>query len=334
MPTAGEPGLLRVLVIGGGNIAGGFDAQRASGSPPLTHAGAFNAHGGFELSACVEPDDEKRDAFMARWGVEHSFQDMTQAAASGLHFDVVSICSPTRAHHANAVTTLALKPRLVFCEKPLCPNVAEAEDLVRRCHDSGVLLAVNHNRRWDSAVIQLKGELASGEWGALRSATGYYNKGVLNNGSHLIDLLNYLVGPLTLVRAGTPIHDFWPQDPSIPALLATEASAPIMLNCGHAADYSLFELQLVLECGVVAMEDGGLRWRRRRAAPSPEFSGYTALEAGSRDEGSYLRTMSNAVANIYDAVTTGAQLASTGDTALYAQRVCMQISEQAWWPTP
>lgn len=326
--------MLKVLIIGGGNIAGGFDAQRQSSSLPLTHAGAFTAHGGFELTACVEPDDAKRDAFMARWGVKHSFQDMTQAAASGLHFDVVSICSPSSTHHANAVTTLALKPRLVFCEKPLCLSVAKAEDLVRRCNDAGVLLAVNHNRRWDSAVIELKSELARGEWGALRSATGYYNKGVLNNGSHLVDLLHYLVGPLALVHAGIPIHDFWPQDPSIPALLASQAGTPIMLNCGHAADYSLFELQLVLERGVVAMEDGGLRWHRRRAVLSPEFSGYTALEAGSRDEGSYLRTMSNAVANIYDAVTTGAQLTSTGDTALCAQRVCTQISEQAWRPTP
>ncbi len=326
--------MLKVLLIGCGKIAGGFDAQRPPGSLPLTHAGAFSAHKGFELAACVEPDDAKREAFMARWDVRRGCNDMSDTAISGLHFDIVSICSPTPTHHADVLAALALQPRLVFCEKPLCPSVAEAADLVRRCQDAGVLLAVNHNRRWDSAVVRLQGELARGEWGALRSATGYYNKGVLNNGSHMVDLLHYLVGPLALVHAGTPIHDFWPQDPSIPALLVTEAGAPIMLNCGHAADYSLFELQLVLERGVVTMEDGGLRWRRRRVASSPEFSGYTALEAGSRDEGSYLRTMSNAVANIYDAVTTGAQLASTGDTALSAQRVCKQISDKAGRPTP
>lgn len=326
--------MLKVLLIGCGNIAGGFDAQRPAGSAPLTHAGAFAAHGGFELAACVEPDDAKREAFMARWGVGRGFQDMSEATISGLRFDVVSICSPTSAHHADALAALALRPGLVFCEKPLCPFVTEAADLVRRCDDAGVLLAVNHNRRWDSTVVRLQGELVRGEWGVLRSATGHYNKGVLNNGSHMIDLLHCLVGPLALRQAGDPIHDFWPRDPSVPALLATAAGAPVMLNCAHAADYSLFELQLVLERGVVAMEDGGMRWRRRRAAPSREFSGYTALEAGSQDEGHYLRTMSNAVANIYDSVTAGAPLASTGWTALAAQRLCAQISEQAAQPAP
>lgn len=326
--------MLKVLLIGCGNIAGGFDAQRPSGSPPLTHAGAFAAHGGFELAACVEPDAAKRAAFMARWGVRLGFQDMSAATHSSLQFDVVSICSPTSAHHADVLAALALQPRLVFCEKPLCASVAEAADLVRRCRAAGVPLAVNHNRRWDSTVAQLQGELGRGDWGALRSATGHYNKGVLNNGSHLVDLLHCLLGPLELLRAGAPIHDFWPQDPSIPALLATAGGVPVVLNCGHAADYALFELQLVLEHGVVAMEDGGLRWRRRRAVPSPEFSGYRALDAGSLHEGDYLRTMSNAAANIYDAVTAGARLASTGDTALAAQRLCAQISEQAARPAP
>ena len=324
---------LNVLIIGCGNIAGGFDANRDASLPPLTHAGAFSRNPGFRIAGCVEPDEARRNSFMAQWRAPVGAAGVEELDARGHTFDVISVCSPTALHSKHIAQALALQPSLVFCEKPLGPNVAEASDLVRRCNDAGVLLAVNHNRRWDSAVFQLKCELARGEWGALRSATGYYNKGVLNNGSHLVDLLHYLVGPLALVHAGTPIHDSWPQDPSIPALLATEAGAPIMLNCGHAEDYSLFELQLVLERGIVAMEDGGLRWRRRRTAPSPEFSGYTALEAGSQDEGSYLRTMSNAVANIYDAVTTGAQLASTGDTALYAQRVCTQISEQAWRPT-
>jgi predicted dehydrogenase len=324
--------MLKVLLIGCGNIAGGFDAQRSTGSSPLTHAGAFTRHGGFELAACIEPDDAKREEFMSRWGVRHGFQDTGQAAASGLRFDVVNICSPTCAHHADAMVAIALKPRLIFCEKPLCLSVPEAADLVLSCRNAGVLLAVNHNRRWDSAVIRLQDELARGEWGALRSATGHYNKGVLNNGSHLIDLLHCLVGPMALREAGAPIHDFWPQDPSIPAVLATASGAPVMLNCGHAADYSLFELQLVLERGVIAMEDGGLHWRRRRAAPSPEFSGYRALEAGSPYEGDYLRAMLNAAGNIYDAVTAGAPLASTGDTALTAQRMCAQIRRQAAQP--
>lgn len=321
--------MLTVLIIGCGSIAGSFDAQRPPAARPITHAGAFTGHGGFKVTACVDPDEAKREQFKARWGVDRSFRSMDEVTSSGLQFDVISICSPTSAHHDDALAALAMRPRLLFCEKPMCPTVAEATDLVQRCHDAGVLLAVNHNRRWDPTVVALQDKLARGDWGALRSATGYYNKGVLNNGSHLIDLLHCLVGPLALRHAGAPIHDFWPTDPSIPALLTTGVGAPVMLTCGYASDYSLFELHLVLEHGVIAMEDGGLRWREQRAEPSPEFNGYTALGIGTLAEGRYLLSMSNAAANIYDAVTSGATLASTGGTALLAHRLCSQIRDQA-----
>jgi predicted dehydrogenase len=324
--------MLRTLIVGCGNIAGGFDAQRPVHALPLTHAGAYRAHSGFELAACVEPDEQKRLAFMQRWGIARGYAGLAQLVAAGERFDVISLCSPTPVHHADAVAALALQPRLLFCEKPICPALAEAEDLVRRCHAAGVLLAVNHNRRWDPDIARLAGELAAGRWGKLRSATGWYDKGVLNNGSHLIDLLNALVGPMELRHAGAPEYDFWEQDPTIPAHLVTREAVPVMLNCGHAGDYSLFELQLVLERGLLAMEDGGLRWRIREAIPSPQFSGYRTPSAGELVAGQYLQAMSNAAINIYDAVIRGAPLASTGDTALAAQRLCEQIRRQAARP--
>jgi predicted dehydrogenase len=317
--------IANVLIVGCGNIAGGFDAQRPADAPPLSHAGAYSAHGGFKLLACVEPNATQRMAFMQRWGVQHGFADMRAAGAAGLHFDVVSICSPTAVHHADALQALSLKPRLVFCEKPLCESHALAFEMVQRCASQGVLLAVNHNRRWDLAVTQIRDEINSGAWGTLRSATGTYNKGVLNNGSHIVDLLRDLLGPLQVLSAGRPVADFWPNDPSIPALLCTAHGASVALNCGHAADYALFELQLNLENGSLVMEDGGMRWRIRRAGPSLHFAGYQALGEAQTVQGQYLQTMSRAVTNIYDAWATGAALASTGQSALETQLLCEEI---------
>ncbi|MCJ0764274.1 Gfo/Idh/MocA family protein [Variovorax terrae] len=314
---------LKVLLIGCGNIAGGFDTDAAPGTPPRTHAGAYLAHGGFSLEACIEPDTAKREAFMQRWNVARGHADI--AGAIGTEFDVISICSPTTAHHHDTLAALALRPRLVFCEKPICANLAQAEDLVQRCTAQDVLLAVNHNRRWDPEIVRLREELASGAWGALRSVSCHYNKGVLNNGSHMIDLLHDLLGSLELQHVGAPLADYWRDDPTVPALLRTRDGAEVSLNAGHAADYSLFEIQLVTEHAVIAMEDGGMRWRLRLAAPSPHFPGYRALPEGSIRPGGYLHTMSNAVANLHGALHAGAALASTGDSALAAQRVCERL---------
>ena len=320
--------MLNVLLTGAGNIAGGFDADRPAGLPPLTHAGAYRAHGGFSLLACVEPDPARRAAFMARWKVPHGFASLGEATRAGLRFDVASLCSPTEAHPADLRAVLELGVRLVFCEKPLAPSVAAAQLMVEACRVRGVPLAVNHNRRWDPAVQRMGREIAAGDWGALRCATGHYNKGVLNNGTHLIDLMHLLLGPLTLTAVGRPEHDHWPADPSVPMMLEAQGR-PVLVNCGHAADYSLFELQLVFERGVVAIEAGGLRWRTRRATPSSEFAGYTVLDDGLLVEGSYLACMSRAVDNLHRTLTGGASLASTGDSALMAQQLAAAALERA-----
>ncbi len=322
--------MLEVLIIGCGNIAGGFDAKNSAGITARTHAGAYAAHGQFSIRACVEPDTNKRQAFIERWGVADGYGSMEQLLAhqpaiGSACFDVISICSPTAVHYEHALLAMRLAPKLIFCEKPVCSDIAQTQSLVQQCSDQGVLLAVNHNRRWDPEVTRLRDQFKAGHWGTIRSVTGQYNKGVLNNGSHLIDLLQDLLGPLTLTDCGTPCFDYLESDPSVPAHLVSDAGVPIALTCGDASDYSLFELQVVTQRGVIAMEDGGLRWRTRLSAPSPQFAGYRALEPGAICEGGYLQTMTNAVANIYRAVTSAEALASTGSSALSAQRICQQI---------
>ena len=322
---------LRVLIVGCGHIAGGFDAERPSSALPLTHAGAYWRHGGFRLVACVEPDAARREAFMQRWLVEKGFASIEQAAAAG-PFDVVSLCSPTELHAAHIAAILPLHPRLLFCEKPVTRSAADTAAAVDVCRAAGVKMAVNHNRRWAPDIVRLQRELAAGAagpWGAVRSAVGIYNKGVLNNGSHLVDLVQMLLGPLELLAAGAPVFDHWKDDPTVPALLQTRAGVPVTLNPAHAADYAVFELQLFTERGLVAMEDGGAGWRIRRIVGSPHFKGYAVLDGGQRTSGEYHASTLAAVTNVHDALTRSAPLASTGETALSAQRLCERIGRQA-----
>lgn len=316
-----------VLIVGCGNIAGGFDAARAADAPPLTHAGAFSRHEGFRIAACVEPDADRRAAFATRWGVPRSASTLDEL--QGERFDIISLCSPTALHEAHLEAALAFAPRLIFCEKPLTPTVAQSEHAVRRCRDAGVLLAVNHNRRWSADVARLRAELQAGAWGALRSASGTYNKGVLNNGSHLIDLLHALFGRLDVIATGAPQWDHWSDDPTVPALLQTANGVPVHLSTAHAADYALFELTLVTEQATLTMEEGGIGWRVRRRVESPNFRGYHVLDDGERSAGDYLQTMRRAVENLHAALADEAELLSTGASALQAQRLCERLRHGA-----
>ncbi len=324
--TAGSE-LLSVLIIGCGNIAGGFDA--AGSDTVLTHAGAYRRHGRFRLAGCVDPDAGRRGAFQQRWAVEHAYPSLPEALASGTRYDVISICSPTPQHAADLRMILRVPPRLVFCEKPLAAGIEEAAALVAACRDAGTLLAVNYTRRWDPEVSAFKSALERGSWGPVRSAVGYYNKGALNNGSHMVDLLLHLLGPLELQAIGAAQYDHFAEDPTVPALLATSNGTPVHLATGAAGDYALFELQIVTANGVVAIEQGGFFWRERLVRPSPRFAGYHDIGDAAPRAGGYPEAMLGAVTNIHSAMTQGADLASTGETALAAQALCDQIRQRA-----
>ena len=325
--TNSELDPLRVLIVGCGNIAGGFDQGRDLTCFPYTHAGAYDRDSRFKVTACIEPDDNRRIRFMSDWGLQIGFRRIDEMLNLDYQFEVISICSPTTCHEHDIEVALSLNPKLIFCEKPVTSSLADNERFVEACRKSNVLMAVNHTRRWDPDISELRTSILSGQRGELRSVVGLYNKGILNNGSHMLDLLHLLIGKMDVVKVGKPVNDFFQNDPTIPVWLESEDGVPIHLACAHAADYAIFELKLIFSHGVLTMEEGGLYWRERLVAENNIFKGYRKLDEGVRRVGGYPNAMLKAVDNIYRAITEGETLDSTGDSALLAHRMSDNIKQ-------
>jgi predicted dehydrogenase len=319
----------KVLIIGCGNIAGGYDLLQPLDTLPLGHAKAFLQNGNFVLAACVEPDIEKRNAFQKHWKVTEGFGSLQDAGIGLGKFDVISICSPTHSHAEDIKNALLLKPKIIFCEKPVTSSLEDTQIVVTACEKQKVLLAVNYSRRWSTEVIKLKSELNLGHWGVVRSVTAVYNKGILNNGSHMLDLLHFWFGSLHVTSVGQAVNDFFADDPSVAATLNSELGLPIYLNVAHAQDYAFFEVQIVTEKGVINMEDGGASWRFRHAQASDKLIGFSFLNSGVWHKPNGSNSLAGAVANIFDALRSGASLSSTGENALLAQSLCEQIKNLA-----
>lgn len=322
--------LYDVLIIGCGNIAGGFDVARALHLPPLSHAGAYTRHGSFRLRACVEPDDDRRKAFALRWGVPLEVANITDLKDVQCAFDVISICSPTAFHHEHLEHALALHPKVIFCEKPLTSDLATATKWVEECRSQNVALIVNYSRRWDPSLTEVISQLQGGRWGGVRSVVGHYNKGILNNGGHIVDLLFRLLGPLVLVATASPVFDFWEYDPTVSALLTTvDGSVPVYLNPAHAHDFAYFELEIVCELGVLRMESGGLSWQFRESVPSTQYAGYRTLDTARYVEGSYSESMARAISDIHDYLRNGHPTCINGEEVLRVQNLCKKIQRDA-----
>lgn len=325
----------RVLLIGCGNIAGRFDMARPADAWPVTQAGAFRRHGGFELVACIDPDEKARLEFSAFWKISRHGPSLEAIHVLPGEFDVVGLCAPTALHHTYLESLLPIKPKVIFCEKPLTNSLQESVRLEQSCKAHGVTLVVNYTRQWDPSVARLVDEVRSGRWGAVRSAVGYYNKGVLNNGGHLIDLLLRLLGPLEVIAAATPVQDHWENDPTVSGLLrSTQDQVPVCIAPGHAKDYALFELELVCELGVIRMRNGGMQWDLRHAEASPHFNGYRALANSESRDGEYLQAMTLAVTDIYQHLHLGTITQSAGSHAITIQSICDQLLTAANYTNP
>jgi predicted dehydrogenase len=318
---------LNVLIVGCGNIAGRFDMNRLNADLPFTHAGAYRRDRRYQITACVEPNDSAREEFMRFWSIPIGFRAIDEVLDCSYQFDVISICSPTICHAHDLDISISLKPKLIFCEKPVTTSVLETERLVLECQKFHIQLAINYTRRWARDVCQLQTDIKNGRWGQLRSVIGIYNKGLLNNGSHLLDLLNFLLGTIHIVKVGKPIKDFFEHDPTVPMWLEAEDGCPIHIVAANAQDYAIFELQFIFSTGVLVMEDGGMFWRSRQVIDSDTFNGYQVLADSVRYLGNYPRAMSQAVDNIYQAISQGDCLASTGESALLTQYMCEQIKQ-------
>jgi predicted dehydrogenase len=279
----------RGIIIGCGKIAGGYN-RSTDDEMVLTHALAYLRHPGYALTACVEPDDVARANFMTKWNVRHGYRTLDDALAAE-SFDVASVCSPTGTHLPALARLLEAGMKGVFAEKPLDGNAKQARELGQKFEQAGVPVIVNYTRRYDGAMITLKTQIGTGEFGVLRSVVGWYDRGLMNNGSHMIDLVGYLTGRgATPLRVEDAYDDGVPSDRSISALLDLGGASFRMIS-GKAQDYERFEIEFTFSKAVISIEDSGMTVRLRRAVPSAAFPGEIALEAGVTFPTQYGRAM-------------------------------------------
>lgn len=134
---------------------------------------------------------------------------------------IVSILTPSGTHAQHAID-LARHKKHLLVEKPMALTVTDAENMIRACDEAGVRLFVVKQNRTNPPVVHLKRALDSGRFGKLVMATvrvrwcrtqQYYDQDawrgtwaqdggvVMNQASHHVDLLTWLMGEVESVFA-------------------------------------------------------------------------------------------------------------------------------------
>ncbi len=205
---------LRVVVIGLGNIAQGYDTPESE--HVLTHIKAYKRNEAFEVVAVFDSDILKAYEVACKWNIPHVLQTFDEI--QGIKPDVVSICTPDSTHADYAQALLEFEhyvPRLVFCEKPIDTDLDKAEKVVKLYEERGIPLIVNYSRRFIPELHDtLKQAVVNG--GELLSARIKYYGGVVHNASHLLDVLfthiDYQIGQGFVIHS---LQDYSDTDPTV-----------------------------------------------------------------------------------------------------------------------
>src|SRR5579862_5428500 len=198
----------RVALVGCGRIS-------------ANHFDAIAAVDGLRVAAVCDVVEDRARAAGERLSVPWftSYASMLRDTSC----EVVTIATPSGLHSEQGIAA-AQVGRHVISEKPMAITLAQADALVRACDDAAVRLFVVQQNRLNPAVRLLRSAIAKGRFGRLYVASttvwwarpqAYYDQApwrgtwaldggaIMNQASHYVDLLQWLVGPVESVSAKT-----------------------------------------------------------------------------------------------------------------------------------
>ena len=198
----------RVALVGCGRIS-------------RNHFDAIDKLEGLEVSAVCDVVEERARQAGEEQGVPWftSYEKMLADATA----DVVAICTPSGLHPQHGMMA-AKAGKHVVSEKPMAISLTAADELVAACDAAGVHLFVVKQNRLNTPVQLLKRAVDKGRFGRLYMANctvrwtrpqEYYDQApwrgtwefdggaFMNQASHYVDLVQWLVGPVESVMAKT-----------------------------------------------------------------------------------------------------------------------------------
>lgn len=199
---------IRIALVGCGRIS-------------QNHFDAIRKLHGMRLTAVADSDEARARAAGEALGVPWygSYAEMLSRADC----DAVTICTPSGLHSAQGVAA-ARAGKHVITEKPMAITLEQADALVQACDAADVRLFVVKQNRLNPSVQLLKRALDKGRFGRIYLANAtvrwqrpqeYYDSApwrgtwefdggaFMNQASHYVDLIQWLVGPVESVMAKT-----------------------------------------------------------------------------------------------------------------------------------
>lgn len=213
------------------------------------------------------------------------------------------VCSET-VHHEEDILAALRAGLPVFVEKPMAGSAVAAKRCAKMARQNGLALHCGYFLRTNAALRRLHTVLQAGRLGRIIEASmrfshdgGYADwldldcwmtdpvracyGGFADEAVHVIDALQWLLGPIRAGQAVTGNALGWPVDDHGAALLQFESGAMGVVEAGWTDWKMRLELDFVGTEGWARLQEGRLQIGRRGQEMAAEEIALSALDAGA-----------------------------------------------------
>jgi predicted dehydrogenase len=245
----------KCLIVGLGQIGLWYDFKLDPNHFILTHSRAIDLHEDFEIVGAVDFNENSKISFENRYK-KKSF-DKLNVALNECQPDLVVISTPTE-HHINIFNELIKYSfvETILCEKPLSYNFEEAKYIVEKSKELGISLFVNYMRRCDPGVLKIKNIIDSLSTNLNFKGFVWYTKGIYNNGSHMINLIEFWLGPIKKNCYKSFNRNVGKFDSEYDFVLEFE-KGKIFFMSAWEEKFSHYTIEILHSNGRIRYEDGG-----------------------------------------------------------------------------
>lgn len=253
---------------------------------PCTHIGAMKNICKINVVAGCDINPDRRNFFSNRWGVKTTYFDYREMLSSE-KIKLLTIATWTDSH-AEIVRAAAKNSHIktIICEKPIARNSKDGLAMVKDCHRNGKILVINHERRFEDRYRLVKKIIGDGRIGQVRTIIGNVLTSVpqkqksfdingtslLHDGTHLIDIIQYLAGPVRSVFGFIGEK----RKECVTAVMELTDGTTSFIETGGLRNYFNFELDIQGTDGRILI--GNTMFKLYKSVKSGHYTGFRDLK--------------------------------------------------------
>ena len=261
----------RACIVGCGRMGGTID-EEVRGGPnvlllPYSHAAGYTACERTTIVAAADVVEENLERVCSKWNIPKRYTDYREMIEEEAP-DILSVA--TRPGNHAEITTFAAEHGVkgIYCDKPLCASMEEADAMVEICEKNRVKFNLGTQRRYTPGYIKMREIVESGEIGERRSVIARASGGALWGYTHAADMLLFFSGDseVEYVQGSVDVEDSDFEDNR------TEIDPTVVMGYvrftngthGVSVPGSAYEFEVACTDGVVKSLNNGNQFQLRR----------------------------------------------------------------------